>query len=156
MLIEFKIKDRALDSEQDKYEADKYEEAKGRLGGKDNHHLLVYGADVVEANGNLEFKLGAKTYFQRTDVPQMFDFQTNGVNRSTFDHYLEILLSYKNPDGRSSSGGLTHEAMVVGVSASNKVVSASVREYWEESQKLQNKLQRTKTLRSGLGMRGPR
>lgn len=45
--------------------------------------------------------------------------------------------------------------MVVGVSTSKQVVSAAVQEYWEESQKLQNKLQRTKTFSSGYGMGGP-
>lgn len=150
MLVEFKIDDDALNSEKDKYA--NYKEAETALRGRDNHHLLVYGVRVAEANGKVEFVLGAKKYFQRTDVPKMFDFHANGVDRPIFDEYLDDLLSHKKPDGRSSSGGPAHEAMVVGVSKSTQVVSASVREYWEESQKLQNKLQHTKTLSSGYGM----
>lgn len=153
MLVEFKVDDDALNSEKRKYA--NYEEAEAALRGRDNHHLLVYGVRVVEANGRVEFVLGAKKYFERTEVLNMFAFDANGVDRPTFDEYLDDLLAHKKPDGRSSSGGPAHEAMVVGVSTSKQVVSASVREYWEESQKLQNKPQNTQTLSSGYGMGGP-
>ncbi|MFL9954403.1 hypothetical protein PQR21_23770 [Paraburkholderia nemoris] len=145
LLVEFKRDEAALASEKDKYE--NYDGAKALMSGRDGHHLIVFGERVVTSEEKTRLSLAFKTYFARDDVEGPL-FETQAVEKAEFDKYLADLLLFKKRDGRSS-GRLGAEAFasVIGLTANNELVNASLEEYMEQtmSYEQRNQLSREAT-----------
>lgn len=125
ILVEFKRSEDELKTEFDKFT--RYSEANEKLGNKDGHHFLVYGACD---SGQRELTLDACTYFSRSFPDSVLEILDQGLSPLEFRDYLAELLALKKGDGRSSGTiGPESVASAIGVSPRGGS-SVSLSEYY--------------------------
>lgn len=113
LIIEFKRDKDALSSEQGKF--NDWYQASAKLGNRDRHHFLVFGA----YDENLGFHLCNQTYFSRKDASMDMLLQS-GTDVIAFSEYLTSLVALKKQAEGASTGGFSY---VAGISTTRKKVT---------------------------------
>lgn len=102
-----------------------FEGAKQKLSLFDGHHLIVFAKPTQEGK---DLRLASQTYFGCTPV-EVESTLCCGVEKLVFDRYLEELLAFKRPDGRSSSGVVSSDYDLVLGAVSGELRAAPLGEY---------------------------
>lgn len=127
ILVEFKADKHEIHKDVKKI-FDDFNGASLTLSGLDGHHLIVF-AEQTQDGKNL--CLASQTYFACKPV-EVESTLSKGVDKQTFDHYLEQLLTFKRPDGRSSSGVVASDYDLVLGAVSGELRAAPLGDYVKE------------------------
>lgn len=123
LLIEFKVDQTALKSEEAKF-CD-YQKASQALAKEDGHHLLVYGGVYEREDGRTAFSLFFQPYFSGQVGLKWDGRLPTGIGIDSFLNYLDALIQFKKlPSGGGGQKiSVGDYAMVAGVSADGELVA---------------------------------